>query len=231
MYRIRALQNFGSVKAGDIGGFIESEKNLSQQGNCWVYDDAKVYGNGYVANSAIVLNKAEVYESGAVYGNAVVKDKAVVSGESQVYGYATICDTSRIIGTAQIFGSAEVSGNSVVCTKVMVLDSARVVNSLLYGDICLFDRASVENIHHTGDLRLEGSERMIGEPSDKQGNLDKLKAWAEENFGASNVDNKMRIAARKSAEDLINLEKEGQLFDGWSTSDEDSKEDYDGKEQ
>ena len=43
LHRIRALKNFADVKVGDLGGFVEKEKNLSQQGDCWVYDDAKVY--------------------------------------------------------------------------------------------------------------------------------------------------------------------------------------------
>ena len=32
LHRIKALRSFGDVKAGDLGGFIESEDNLSQEG-------------------------------------------------------------------------------------------------------------------------------------------------------------------------------------------------------
>lgn len=45
--RIRALRNiprFG-VPAGDFGGWIERESNLSQSGDAWVYGNAKVYGD------------------------------------------------------------------------------------------------------------------------------------------------------------------------------------------
>ena len=48
LHQIRALIDFGNVKAGDLGGGIESEKNLSQEGNCWVYGNALVYGNARV---------------------------------------------------------------------------------------------------------------------------------------------------------------------------------------
>ena len=34
LHRIRALRDFGDVKAGDLGGFIESEGNLSHDGEC-----------------------------------------------------------------------------------------------------------------------------------------------------------------------------------------------------
>lgn len=43
LYRIKALKDFKDdelyqdVKAGDLGGYVEKEKNLSQEGNCWVY--------------------------------------------------------------------------------------------------------------------------------------------------------------------------------------------------
>lgn len=38
--RIKALRDFGDVKAGDLGGFIEKESNLSHDGNAWVFGDA-----------------------------------------------------------------------------------------------------------------------------------------------------------------------------------------------
>lgn len=31
LYQIRALKDFGEVKAGDLGGYIEKESNLSQK--------------------------------------------------------------------------------------------------------------------------------------------------------------------------------------------------------
>ena len=52
LYRIRALKNFGTVKAGDIGGYIEKEENLSHEGTCWVYDNARVCENARVCGDA-----------------------------------------------------------------------------------------------------------------------------------------------------------------------------------
>ena len=49
LYRIKALSSFGCVSAGDLGGFLESEKNLSQNGNAWVFGNAEVYGNAEVS--------------------------------------------------------------------------------------------------------------------------------------------------------------------------------------
>ncbi len=44
--RIRAVVAVGMLVApGDLGGYIETEKNLSMSGNAWVYGNARVYGN------------------------------------------------------------------------------------------------------------------------------------------------------------------------------------------
>lgn len=48
--RIRALISFGFVAKGEIGGFIEDEKNLSHGGNAWVAGNAWVTGNAWVAD-------------------------------------------------------------------------------------------------------------------------------------------------------------------------------------
>ena len=72
LYRIIAIRNFGDVKKGDIGGYIEKEENLSHEGLCWVYDNAWVYGD------ALVSGDARVYGSARVYGNAIVSDNACV---------------------------------------------------------------------------------------------------------------------------------------------------------
>ena len=84
LHRIKALINFSDVKKGDLGGWIEKECNLSQKGNCWVYDDAKVYEN------AMVYDDAKVYENAMVYGNAMVYENAMVYGNAEVYGDSEI---------------------------------------------------------------------------------------------------------------------------------------------
>ena len=56
LYRIEALKDFNDVKQGDKGGFIENEKNLSQSDDCWVYDNAEVYGNGKIGGNTVVCD-------------------------------------------------------------------------------------------------------------------------------------------------------------------------------
>ena len=83
--RIRAVTAFGVVKAGDIGGWIEKEENLSHDGSAWVYGDARVYGNARVYGDARVYGNAKVYGDAWVYGNAKVCGNAEVYGDAEVY--------------------------------------------------------------------------------------------------------------------------------------------------
>ena len=66
LYRIQALRDFGNVTKGDIGGYIESEKNLSQDGNAWVSGDARVYGNACVYGNARVYGNADIKTTGDI---------------------------------------------------------------------------------------------------------------------------------------------------------------------
>lgn len=59
LHRIKALIDFGEVKAGIIGGWIEKETNLSQDGDAWVYGDARVYGDAWVSGNAWVENSRD----------------------------------------------------------------------------------------------------------------------------------------------------------------------------
>ena len=52
LYRIKALIDFEDVKAGDLGGYVEKEENLSQSGNAWVYGNACVSGDACVSDDA-----------------------------------------------------------------------------------------------------------------------------------------------------------------------------------
>ena len=48
LFRIKALISFGNVEEGELGGYVEKEENLSNDGNAWVSGDARVYGNARV---------------------------------------------------------------------------------------------------------------------------------------------------------------------------------------
>ena len=133
LYIIQALRSFGNVKAGDLGGFIESEDNLSHHGNCWVYDNARVmdmswvscnarvsenamvYGEGYVSGNAQVHGNARVFGVGQVHGNAQVYGDAQIWANAQVFGNAEVYENASVYGIAHVYGNTHVCGNAHVC--------------------------------------------------------------------------------------------------------------------
>lgn len=68
LYRIKALKNFGDVKAGDKGGYVSSEDCLSQDGNAWVYYGAKVV-DSHVYDNAIAKGNVNLINVN-MHGNA-----------------------------------------------------------------------------------------------------------------------------------------------------------------
>ena len=104
LYRIKALKSFNHIQKGQLGGYIESEYNLSQHSDCWVYKDAKVYGN------------AEVYGYAEVCGNAEVYGNAEVCGNTKVYGNAKVCGNAKVYGNAKVCGNAEVKSKNDIIT-------------------------------------------------------------------------------------------------------------------
>ena len=71
LHRIRAVRDFGVVKAGDLGGWLEKEKNLSHDGDAWVGN------NAWVTGAARVIGDAWVGGNALVGGDA---DFSVISG-------------------------------------------------------------------------------------------------------------------------------------------------------
>ena len=66
LHRIRAVAEFGLVKIGDLGGWIEKEENLSHEGKAWICGDAKVWGNAKVCGDAEVCGDAKVFSASHV---------------------------------------------------------------------------------------------------------------------------------------------------------------------
>ena len=91
LYRIKATTDFGDVKKGEVGGYIEKKENLSHLGNAWVSDNARVTGNAEVYGNARVTGNAEVT------GNAVVSDNAEVYGNARVTGDAVVTSSKDYI--------------------------------------------------------------------------------------------------------------------------------------
>ena len=150
LYRIKALKDISlkrgyRVKAGCLGGYVESWHNLSN-GDSWIADNAKVYGNAFVADHA------------AVYGNAEVYGNAIIADDASVYGDAFVVDDAYIYGNAKVSGNAQVSGNAHVSENAHVYG-----NVYVYGNAYVSGNAEVSgNAHVYGNARVYGNAYVSG---------------------------------------------------------------------
>ena len=108
LYRIKAIKSFNGIRKGSLGGWVESEDNLSQEGNCWILHEAKVF------RKAKVSENAKVKDNACIYGNACVRGNAKISGNAEVYGNVCIYDYVSISGYAKIFGSISINGYACI---------------------------------------------------------------------------------------------------------------------
>ena len=171
LYRIAAIKWFNDVCCGDLGGFVESENNLSQQGNCWIYGNAKVYENAKVLDDAFVADNSEIYGNAKVYENAKVLDDAVVADNSTVYGSAIICyaakikcnavvcDTATIFDNVIIYGYSQVSGNAKIFNDCVLVDKSKVQDeATLKGKCKLYNNTIVKDkAYLVGTVRTFGN--------------------------------------------------------------------------
>ena len=120
LYRIKALKDFGYVKKGDFGGFVQGEHNLSHDGNCWIYDNAIVCNNARASGNAIVSGNVEICDNAIVCNNAIVRDNAIVCNR------VLVCNNAVVRGNAIVRDNARVSDNDIVGDNTEVYDDAIV---------------------------------------------------------------------------------------------------------
>ena len=122
LHRIRALRDIPEhgVTAGDLGGWIESERNLAQSGDAWVADDASVTGN------AQVYGNARVYARAYVYGDAYVSGDAQVYGNAFVYGDVCVYGNAREYSRAYVYYNARITGNARLHSRNSVFTASYV---------------------------------------------------------------------------------------------------------
>lgn len=154
LHRIRALCNVTQgVKAGDLGGYVQSEDNLSQEGACWIYDDAVAWDQACVAQDA------------ALRENAMACDEAFVGGHADVAGAAVIQDEAIVL-SGHIFENACICGEGKVLAgkyrdlEPRIFGRARIYGTISGNVICSSDTEipwETELENPSGDVRIYGT--------------------------------------------------------------------------
>ena len=152
LYRIEALKDFGVIKAGELGGYIESENNLSFDGEAWVCENAEVFDDARICNNALINGNARIY------GNAIVSNKATVGGNALIYGNALICDEACVYDKAYVYGNVLVYNNAIIRGNAVVSGNARIEgnaliceNARVYGNVMIRGNATIYSNAVLGD--------------------------------------------------------------------------------
>ena len=150
VYRIKALKNFSDVMKGDIGGFVENENNLSQEGSCWIYGNSEVFGN------SIIKDDAKIF--GSLISNSIIENNSCIYNsnihDSEISDSNIRC--SKVIGSyiseyanimySNIDGNnfVDIKGNvyiykSDIYGKCKIYDKVKIINSKIYDSVKIMD--------------------------------------------------------------------------------------------
>ena len=137
LHRIRALRQVGDdVPVGKLGGYVQSEANLSQGNDeAWLYDDS------------ISRDEANVCGGAELHGQAVAQDLALVNGSAVMYGHAIACDNAILTAgcirsDALVCGSARIRENAATHIAPVVTGQSVVMGDLS-GSIVVYGRGFI----------------------------------------------------------------------------------------
>ena len=108
VYEGRTLNRIRRIEDGLIGGWIETEKNLSHSGGCFVYDESMVYDNGKV------YGYGRVFDNGKVFGNGKVFDNGEVYDNGIVFGNGILCGDGEVYGNGIVYGNGKVFKGKII---------------------------------------------------------------------------------------------------------------------
>lgn len=123
LYQIVCDEDTLTRSKGECGGWIEKEENLSQDGRCWVYPDAFVYGGARVYGDAHVRNSK-------------VFSKADIGGHTHVYD-STVCGSATILDRACVQSCTVYSG--------IIRGNAHVSNATVFGFVDIGTGADIKS--------------------------------------------------------------------------------------
>ena len=148
VYRIRALKDFRNVRAGDVGGWVCSYNNLSQEGNCWIYGNAKCLDHARIFDNAMIIDNSKMFDKSKMYDNSMMCDNSMMYNNSMMCNRAIMRNSSMMLDNSKMFDTSIMYDEAVMCNSSMMVENARMYykakmyndaildgNKLLYGSI------------------------------------------------------------------------------------------------
>lgn len=190
LYQIKALRDIPSisVQAGDLGGYIASEKNLSQEGDCWlfpdpledifpyVYENAQVSGNAKIVRNVEISGNAHILDNARVIGirgyqGLFISDNVIVRGNAEVFGYIMLSDNVEIFENAYVASDdryMDISDKAQVYGNAKILDNCDISGSAkIYGDVILTNstvsgNTKIYNSAHLNEAKVTENSTVYG---------------------------------------------------------------------
>lgn len=193
LHRIKALRDFGDIKAGDLGGYVESEKNLDIEGNCWISDNAKVYEDAFIKGDAIVKGQAIVRGEACIAGNCCIYDSVIIEGKTTCTGHSRIM-SQAYVKNAEIEDEACISGHTKIyggriCNEACIRGNVEVYGGSIEKMAQLSGSAKIHGRPLiTDNAKIYGNARIYGAPriSDSASVLDNALVYGNANiFGTA----------------------------------------------
>ena len=115
------------MKAGELGGFVESKRNLSFETG----DDAWIFGDAIACNDAYVDKGSSLFGESALSGHARAEDDAYIRG-SNLCGHARVSDCGMVLDSPDTGRAPILSGTCAVygrvCGDVHLTDTALIIS-------------------------------------------------------------------------------------------------------
>lgn len=169
LHRIKCITEFcnqeETIHVGEVGGYVEKRENLSD--NAWVYDNAMVYGD------AVILNSASVKDNAVVYGSVVVDDRAFISGNAKVLAdnindKIIVTDNSTITGDAGVMGKVVIAHNAFITGNAVIKGDGVEIK----GDAQILDNVQiVSQARIRGNTIIRGNAIIAGDAHIRGGHI------------------------------------------------------------
>ena len=120
-FRIRALRDIPEhkVRAGDLGGFVEDERNLSHEGAAWIAGEAMAIGRSRVEGDALMQDYSHMSGQSVLHGTATIgghvaaTDRAVIGGNARLLGGVRVEEDALVAGDIATSHPVCLRGNAV----------------------------------------------------------------------------------------------------------------------
>ena len=123
LHRIRALQDVREdVHQGDLGGFVESERNFSQEGSCWIFHEAIAAEDACSGWRRPNPGACRHPGSSMVSGSAVIRHRSIV-------------EDNAIVTAGIVEADSRIAGNAKVIESPWTQAAPYISNGLVYGNI------------------------------------------------------------------------------------------------